>query len=74
MKRGDGPVSVPVGQRAAELLRQAFDGREDGPALHIAGRPICRDRASRTARAAGVDSIHAFRHGGKLHRVAPSPK
>lgn len=67
-KRGAGPVSVPLGDRAAGLLRQAIDGRADGPALQVDERPISRTSAAHRARAAGAGSIHSFRSAGQAAR------
>ncbi|MGA5489577.1 tyrosine-type recombinase/integrase [Streptomyces pseudogriseolus] len=67
-KRGTDPVSVPLGERAAELLQQTVDGRTDGPALQVEGQPISRTSAARRAHAAGAGSIHAFRSSGQAAR------
>jgi integrase len=61
VKPGDG--IVPISDRAAGLLREAFAGETAGPAIHRFGRPISVRGASVTARSHGV-SIHAFRHSG----------
>lgn len=61
-----GPATVPVSERAAELLREAFAGETTGPAIHRFGRPISRRGASVIARSHDV-SIHAFRHSGPRH-------
>ncbi|MFI1467631.1 tyrosine-type recombinase/integrase [Streptomyces wuyuanensis] len=67
-KRGTDPESVPLGERAAELLQRAVGGRADGPALQVEGRPISRTSAARRAHAAGAGSIHAFRSSGQADR------
>ncbi|MGV9427118.1 tyrosine-type recombinase/integrase [Streptomyces sp. NPDC003656] len=59
---------VPVSERAAELLREAFAGETAGPALHLSGRPISRHGAVLKARANGY-SIHAFRSSGRARRL-----
>ena len=58
-----GPDIVPIGERAAVLLREAFAGEEAGPAIHMFGRPVSVEGAAKKARATGV-SIHAFRLAG----------
>ncbi|MBD9700679.1 site-specific integrase [Streptomyces sp. ID01-12c] len=58
-----GPDTVPISERAADLLREAFGGETAGPAIHVFGRPLSVSAAARRARAAGV-SIHAFRLSG----------
>ncbi|ALF00203.1 predicted protein [Streptomyces sp. SPB78] len=65
------PWTVPISKHTAELLRQTIGDREAGPALHVDGRPISHEAASRTARAAGVDSVHVFRSWGKRHQGRP---
>lgn len=56
------PRSVPLSDRAAELLRQIKGDREAGPLITgTRGRPLGRETAARFARQAGAASIHAFR-------------
>ncbi|MGW4300394.1 tyrosine-type recombinase/integrase [Streptomyces sp. NPDC004646] len=55
---------VPVSERAAELLRQAFAEKKDGPAIHLFGRPISQRGIALKGRSVGY-SIHAFRAGGR---------
>ncbi|MFD5910191.1 hypothetical protein ACFWHL_15890 [Streptomyces massasporeus] len=61
VKSGDNVV--PISERSAGLLREAFAGQTAGPAIHRFGRPLSVRAASVTARTHGV-SIHAFRASG----------
>jgi integrase len=58
-----GDAVVPISERAAGLLGEAFAGQTTGPAIHRFGRPISVGAASVIARTHGV-SIHAFRASG----------
>lgn len=62
-----GPAIAPISERTATLLREAFAGASEGPAIHLFGRPLSVRAASAIARAHGV-SIHAFRFGGDAAR------
>jgi integrase len=61
VKPGDNVV--PISERSAGLLREAFAGQTAGPAIHRFGRPLSVQAASVIARTHGV-SIHAFRASG----------
>jgi integrase len=64
-----GPHAVPVGERTAMLLREAFAGEAEGPAIQMFGRPVSQRGVALQARRHGV-SIHAFRTSGQ---AAPWP-
>jgi integrase len=69
-KRDTDPQNVPFSPSAAALLREAIGERTEGPLLlNENGRPLSRERVIRSARKAGVPSIHAFRHGGYKRRA-----
>ncbi|MEU6929004.1 tyrosine-type recombinase/integrase [Streptomyces sp. NPDC046374] len=59
--RDRGPVSAPVSEEAATLLRKVVGERKEGPLLvNSAGRALSREAAIRWARAVG-HGIHDFR-------------
>ncbi|MFG2269113.1 hypothetical protein ACGFNY_04985 [Streptomyces chartreusis] len=59
---------VPISERSAGLLREAFAGETAGPAIHRFGRPLSVRAASVIARTHGV-SIHAFRSSGPARQA-----
>ncbi|MGW2228270.1 hypothetical protein [Streptomyces formicae] len=65
--------AAPIGERTAELLREAMGDRETGPLIAgPRGRALGRETASRVARQVGAPSIHAFRPPHKIGVPPPT--
>ena len=69
IKDGNPSVTVPIGDRTAQLLREVIGDRDAGPLiLDKPEHAMRRDTAIRAARNLADTSIHAFRTAGQVTR------